>query len=133
MLKQVRKVPVRTAGIMTVVYYFLVISLHVLILGRIIPFSWVNGGRSQSFEAQIPISVTNIVIAVTCFVLMLIACRIIPNPWKWPRIPAWILTVYWVFGLAQKFLGTAFEKTVCAAILLLGVFSHFRIAVQRWE
>ena len=43
----------------------------------------------------------------------------------------WFFVVLWSFGFIQQLLGTPFEKMVCSLILLLGVISNLRMAIEK--
>lgn len=55
----------KTAVFMGIIFYSLNLLIHFLILSKTIPFTWVNGGRSESFAEQLPITVINIVISIS--------------------------------------------------------------------
>ena len=50
MLEALRKINMKTAVFMGMCFYSLTILIHVLIISGIIPFTWVNGGRSESYR-----------------------------------------------------------------------------------
>lgn len=66
----------KTAVFMGIIFYSLTILIHLLIISKSIPFTWVNGGRSESFAEQLPISVISIVISIIGVVFTLIVGRI---------------------------------------------------------
>ena len=122
----------KTAVFMGIIFYSLTISIHVLIISGIIPFTWVNGGRSESFAAQLPISIISIIISIIGGVFTLIVGRNILYTYKRGiTVLCWFFVALWSFGFIQQLFGTPFEKMVCSLILLLGVISHLRIAIER--
>ncbi|WP_338780100.1 hypothetical protein [Metabacillus sp. FJAT-52054] len=132
MLKLLRKMNMNTAVFIGISFYSLTILLHVLIISGTIPFTWVNGGRSESFSAQLPISVISAFIAVFGGVFTLLAGGIIPNPFKRViTVICWFFAAIWAFGLILQLLGTPFEKMVCSFILLLGLISNLRMAIEK--
>lgn len=46
-------------------------------------------------------------------------------------IICWFFVVLWSFGFIQQMFGTPFEKMVCSLVLLLGVISNLRMAVEK--
>lgn len=116
---------------MGIIFYSLTILLHLLILSGIIPLIWINGGRSESFATQLPISIINIFISIIGGVFTLFVSR---NALKKFRrgitIICWLFVVLWSVGFVQQLLGTAFEKMVCSFILLLGVISNLIMAIK---
>ena len=122
----------KTAVFMGIIFYSLTILIHFLIISKSIPFTWVNGGRSESFAEQLPISVINIVISVIGVVFTLIVGRI--KLYKYKRgitVICWFFVVLWSFGFIQQLFGTPFEKMVCSLVLLLGVISNLRMAIEK--
>jgi uncharacterized integral membrane protein len=122
----------KSAVLMGICFYSLTVFIHVLIISGIIPFTWVNGGRSETFATQFPISMISMIIAIIGGVFILVVGRNKVTKYK-RRIPAllWFLVLFWSFGFIQQLLGTPFEKMVCSFILLLGVISHLRMAIEK--
>ncbi len=117
---------------MGIIFYSLTILIHFLIISKSIPFKWVNGGRSESFDEQLPISVINIVISIIGVVFTLIVGRI--KLYKYIRgitVICWFFVVLWSFGFIQQLFGTPFEKMVCSLVLLIGVISNLRMAIEK--
>ncbi|MCC3359394.1 hypothetical protein [Bacillus sp. REN16] len=122
----------KTAVFMGIIFYSLTILIHFLIISESIPFTWVNGGRSESFAEQLPISVINIVISIIGLVFTLIVGRI--KLYKYKRgitVICWFFVVLWSFGFIQQLFGTPFEKMVCSLVLLIGVISNLRMAIEK--
>ncbi|MEH6946140.1 hypothetical protein V7068_03565 [Bacillus sp. JJ634] len=122
----------KTAVFMGIIFYSLTILIHFLIISKSIPFIWVNGGRSESFAEQLPISVINIVISIIGVVFTLIVGRI--KLYKYKRgitVICWFFVVLWSFGFIQQLFGTPFEKMVCSLVLLIGVISNLRMAIEK--
>jgi len=121
----------KTAVFMGIIFYSLTILIHFLIISKSIPFTWVNGGRSESFTEQLPISVINIIISLIGVVFTLIV-RI--KLYKYKRgitVICWFFVVLWSFGFIQQLFGTPFEKLVCSLVLLIGVISNLRMAIEK--
>ncbi len=122
----------KTAVLMGIFFYSLTILIHLLILSKSIPFTWVNGGRSESFAEQLPITVINIVVSIIGLVFTLIVGRI--KLYKYQRgitVICWFFVVLWSFGFIQQLFGTPFEKMVCSLVLLIGVISNLRMAIEK--
>ncbi|WP_342560307.1 hypothetical protein NSQ95_03690 [Psychrobacillus sp. FSL W7-1457] len=132
MLEKLRKINMQTAVCMGICFYSLTILLHVLIISSVIPFTWVNGGRSDSFAAQLPISITSIVICILGGVFTLFVGGNTQYKHKRLRIVCcWVLVVFWSFWFFQQLLGTPFEKMVCSLLLILGIVSNLRMAIEK--
>lgn len=122
----------KTAVFMGIIFYSLTILIHFLILNKSIPFIWVNGGRSESFAEQLPIFVISIVISIIGVVFTLIVGRI--KLYKYKRgitVICWFFVVLWSFGFILQLFGTPFEKMVCSLVLLIGVISNLRMAIEK--
>ena len=132
MLEKLRKINMRTAVFMGIIFYSLTILIHILIISKSIPFTWVNGGRSESFAEQLPISIVNFVISIIGVVFTLIVGRI--KRYKYKRgitVICWFFVVLWSLGFIQQLFGTPFEKMVCSLVLLIGVISNLRMAIDK--
>lgn len=122
----------KTAVFMGIIFYSLTILIHFLVISKSIPFTWVNGGRSESFAEQLPITVINIVISIIGVVFTLIVGRIKLNKYKRGiTVICWFFVVLWSFGFIQQLFGTPFEKMVCSLVLLIGVISNLRMAIEK--
>lgn len=122
----------KTAVFMGIIFYSLTILIHFLIISKSIPLIWVNGGRSESFAEQLPISVINIVVSIIGVVFTLIFGKI--KLYKYKRgitVICWFFVVLWSFGFIQQLFGTPFEKMVCSLVLLIGVISNLRMAIEK--
>jgi hypothetical protein len=132
MLEKLRRINLKTAILMGICFYSLTILIHILIISGIIPLTWVNGGRSESFASQLPISVINIIISIIGGVFTLLIGGNLLNKYKRGTIVMlWFFVVLWSIGYIQQLLGTPFEKTVCSFILLLGIISNLRMAIEK--
>jgi hypothetical protein len=88
----------------------------------------VNGGRSKSFEEQVKISASSIIIASIGVVYILITHL---NPtlithWFYISLAS-LLTILWAFGVVMQVLGTKLEKTLIVWVNLLGVLVHLNL------
>ena len=134
MIEKLRKMNMKTAVLMGLSFYFLTILINVLIISGIIPFTWVNGGRSESFATQLPISIINIMISIIGGVFTLIVGGNLLYKYKRGiTILCWFFAVLWSFGFILQLLGTPFEKMICSFILLLGVISNLRMAIEKHD
>lgn len=130
MIKKLRKINLKTAIYMALVFYFLTILIHLLVISEIIPYTWVNGGRSESFAAQLQISIISTIITFIGGFLTVIVGRNIHKYKRGTTIICWFIVALLSFGFMQQLLGTPFEKMVCTLILLLGLVSNLRMAIE---
>lgn len=131
MLEKLRNVNMKTAVYLGICFYALTFLIQVFIMSGIIPFTWVNGGRSESLATQLPISIINIIISIIggVFTLLVGGNRL----YKYKRaitVICWFFVILWTFGFIQQLLGTPFEKIVMSLVLLLGVISNLRMAIE---
>ncbi|PSL32976.1 hypothetical protein B0H99_11086 [Planomicrobium soli] len=131
-MEKLRKVKLETAVWMGICFYALTILIQVLILTGIIPLTWVNGGRSESLETQLPISIINILMSIFGGAFTIRVGKNMFQKYKsGTTIIAWFFVALWSFGFIQQLLGTPFEKMVMSLLLLLGVISNLRIAIEK--
>lgn len=132
MVEELRKINLNTAVCMGICFYSVTILIHVLIIGGIIPLAWINGGRSESMAAQLPLSIMGIIISIIGGIFTLTATRTIPYTHRRKiTFVYWLFVILWLFGFVQQLLGTPFEKGVCSLLLLLGTLSNLRMAVEK--
>lgn len=138
MITCIRNINLRKAGWVSVSIGVINIIVHLLVISNIIPFLWVNGGRTESFEVAQQISADSIIMTVINIVIALIASQIIPIKFNkfWGIVISsfLILTLpLTLVGIAQQFLGTTFEKCVMSIVTIIGFCSDVRIAFEkRW-
>ena len=114
------------------VYYGIVILTHVLILIKFIPYGWVNGGRSASFEAQTKLSYASMVIALIGMLYLFLTIKIKALRYHIVfRVFTWMVTTYWLLGFFMQLLGTPFERYLLSIVVLFGVWIHARIALVK--
>ncbi len=110
-------------------FYAMALFIHILIIAKLIPFDWVNGGRSESYEAQVQLSIVNIGIAFAGLGYVFInSNRYKLQGSKLFNILRWFLVCFWLFSFVLQLLGTFFEKFVMSLVVLLGVYVHYRMA-----
>jgi hypothetical protein len=99
-LGKLRKINMKTAVFMGICFYSLTILIHVLIISGIIPLTWINGGRSESFAIQLPISIFNTIISINGVVFTLIVGgnRLVKYK-KGITVICWFFVVHWSLGL----------------------------------
>ena len=112
------------------IFYTLGIFIHLLVIAKAIPYTWVNGGISGSYSIQLAQSLISIVALV---VLGLFCGRLLRAPAKQSQRNRYILggiTALWAFGFMMQLAGTSFERYVMAPILAIGVLAHLRLRAR---
>lgn len=113
-------------------FYTIVLLIHILIIAKVIPFDWINGGRSKSYDAQLQISISNLGIVFIGFLFVFANQKFQKlRISKIFRIIKWALVPFWGFSLVLQFLGTSFEIFIMSPIILLGIYVHFRLALLK--
>lgn len=138
MLKWIRKFNLRKAGICGVVIGGVNIIVHILVIVNVIPYLWINGGRTESFAAAQQISMSSIVMTIINILIALIASQIIPV--KLNKFWGIVLSAFLIItlpltlvGVIQQFLGTTFEKCVMGIVTIIAFCADTRIAFEkRW-
>ena len=108
------------------------------VLTELLPYTWVNGGRTEDFATACQISFSSIVITLINMVICAIASQIIPvkfNRFWGITLSAFLIVTlpFDIIGIIQQFLGTAFEKCFTSIITILVFLVDIRIAFEkRW-
>ena len=138
MLDKIRKFDLKKAGYGACIIGLFNIMVHMLVIFQIIPYTWVNGGRTESLAAAQELSVSSIIMTVVNVLIALVATRIIPI--KFNRFAGITLSAFLILtlplsfiGIIQQFLGTMFEKIVMSVVTIIGFCFDTRIAFEkRW-
>ena len=137
-IDRIRKLSLKKAGLCSATIGVINILVHVLVIANIIPYLWVNGGRTISFTEAHQISISSIIMTAINIIIALVASQIIPikfNKFWGIAISAFlIITLPLSFiGIVQQFMGTTFEKCVMSAVTIIGFCADIRIAFEkRW-
>lgn len=138
MFTWIRKFNLKKAGWISVSIGGINIIVHLLVISNIVPYLWVNGGRTESFEAAQQISAGSIIMTVINIIIAMVASQIIPV--KFNKFWGIVISAFLILtlpltlvGVAQQFLGTTFEKCVMSIVTIIGFCSDVRIAFEkRW-
>lgn len=137
-IEKVRTYSLKKAGYCSVTIGCVNIVVHILTIMQILPYTWINGGRTESYIAAKDISISSIIFTVVNILIALIASQIIPL--KMNKFFGIVLSVFLIatlpmsiMGIVQQFLGTIFEKCVMSIVTIIGFVSDVRIAFEkRW-
>lgn len=97
MLDKIRKFDLKKAGYGACIIGLFNIMVHMFVIFQIIPYAWVNGGRTASQVAAQEISVSSILITVINILIALVATQIIPI--KLNRIAGITLSAFLILTL----------------------------------
>ena len=138
MLEQIRKFNLKKAGYIGLIIGIINIIVHILVITGVVPYTWVNGGMSKSFEAAQSTSFSSIIITFINIMITLIASQIIPiklNKFWGKTISIFLIATLplTLLGIFEQFLGTMFEKCVMSIVTIIGFCADVRIAFEkRW-
>jgi|GEM_PF-1005742 len=138
MLAWIRRFDLKKAGYVSVLIGIINILVHILVITGIIPYLWVNGGRSESFSAAQSTSFSSIIITLISILITVIASQIIPIRFNkfWGIVISVFLIVTLPLSFIEiifQFLGTIFEKCVTSIVTIVGFCADTRIAFEkRW-
>ncbi len=127
---KISKISKNTIKWLIAIFYVSALFVQLLVVLKIIPYSWVNGGNSESYESQVMQSLISLVIITVLFVFMCRLARQDGKLKKWKLQALYIITIFWLVGLFMQIAGTEFERYFLSLILLLGVVSHGILAWQ---
>lgn len=138
MLDKIRQFNLKKAGCGACIIGMINILVHFFVMFQIIPYTWVNGGRTESLMAAHELSVSSIIMTAINILIALVATGIIPI--KLNRFWGIVLSAFLILtlplsfiGIIQQFLGTMFEKIVMSIVTILGFCFDIRIAFEkRW-
>lgn len=115
---------------LALVFYIGAAVIHVLTINRVIPFNYINGGRSESYEAQVKLSQVSLIILI--FGFMYIVFGMFFPVFKRSivfMIISFLLAILWLFGTIMQLIGTKFERYFVSWLNLMGVISHIELAL----
>ncbi|MEE4662261.1 MAG: hypothetical protein V2J89_17460 [Halieaceae bacterium] len=119
------------AFVLAFIFYILSILIHVLVIKKVIPYHYVNGGRSTSYEEQKDVSVKSIAVLLVLFLFVIIGL-VFPSTKEsfLYMIIGFTLTAFFMFGTIMQLLGSPFERYLVSIINLLGVLAHLGLALH---
>lgn len=109
------------------VFYASAAVAHVLVIAKIIPYSWVNGGMSDSYQEQMIQSVSSLVVLGLLFLFVRHMSKPKVQVKFWQRLALKLITAFWVIGFMLQLLGTPFERYVLSITLAIGVIGHAQL------
>ena len=129
----IKKLNLKAAGCINIAALATTIVVHCLVIFKVLPFTWLNGGRSATFESGMQTSIISIGILFLMILINLFACEVIRvNKFAAVlKMLLWVLLIYSIFALAQQLLGTPFEKFVMSILCLVNVLMYLRMAVEK--
>lgn len=130
------KIRIKEAGFIFLGMMIVTIIVHLLVIMKVVPFEWVNGGRSLSYNSAMTTSISSIVILLVISAITLVSSTIIkvnlPKASKMIiKVSSWILVGYFAFTCILQFLGTNFELFFMSIVCIISFLSLLRIALEK--
>jgi len=129
----IKKINLRTAGLISVVISLITIAIHTLVIFKVMPFTWINGGRSETFEIAKQTSTISIIILIVGIFISFWACGIIHFK-KFKKLLTailWISFAYACIGIILQLIGTPFERFFTSILCIINAIATFRLAIEK--
>ncbi len=131
-----KKIDLRQAGLINILMNLLAIIVHLLVIFQFMPYNWINGGRSATYEIALQTSINSIPILIIYALISLLASGIFQIKWNnitkiIISILLWIITISTSFGLILQLLGTPFEKFVMSIVCVISIITTIRLAIEK--
>ncbi len=126
-------ISVHTAARAVIIILLLIIVFHVLVLGGIIPYKIVWGGRLENTTDMIRFEVVSI--GINLLMLAIVANKSGYLNWgkskQWVRIGLWIMVVLFSINTLGNIVAiNIWEKIIFTPLTLLLAFFSFRLAID---
>ena len=121
---KINNISTNTIKWLIAIFYVSALFVQVLVVLKVIPYDWVNGGMSKSYESQLIQSLFSIVIISVLFIFVWRFARQNSKVKKWKLRALYIITLFWLLGFFLQIAGTEFERYFLSLSLLLGFVSH---------
>lgn len=131
-MNRIKKLNLKVASYLNIVAIIIAIIVHFLVIFQIVPYNWINGGRSIDLASAQKTSVISIGILLVMILINLLAYKMFKNKKIVIvlKILLWILFVYSIFGFLQQLFGTTFEKFSMNLLCLVNVIMYYRLAIE---
>ena len=132
----IKKIGLRKAGLISITMNMITIIVHLLVIFRLMPYTWINGGRSATYEIARQTSIKSIPFFILAIFIALLASGIISVKWnsvvkRGFSILLWLLVAYTCMGLIMQLLGTPFEKIVMSLVCVVTIIAGIRLAIEK--
>ena len=123
-----QRLNIKTARALLASFYSASVAIHVLVISKIIPYTWVNGGMSKSYEVQAQQSAISMLIIGMLFLYVWVISTPQKQKYPWQTRSLYVVAALLAIGFILQLLGTPFERYVMSIILAIGITSHLRLA-----
>lgn len=131
MLDLIKSINLEVAGYLAVAMVVLTIIGHGLVVLKVVPYTWINGGRSISYESQKKQSLLGIIVLIMIIPFLLIASNIVTVTIgdSIINIMLWVVVVFLVISTIMQLLGTTFERYVMSVVVIILLVCVLRMAL----
>jgi hypothetical protein len=105
-------------------FYAASIAVHLLVICKVIPYTWVNGGMSKSYSSQFNQSVASMLILCLLWYLSMKIVAKVGLLSVRLSIVLYVLTLLLTISFIMQLIGTTFERYVLGPIVLAGLATH---------
>ncbi len=105
-------------------FYLFAATIHLLVILKVIPYYWINGGQSNNLSEQTIQSSISIIFLATLAFIVSRDIFLKNSVKKWQLYFLKGLCVFWFTGLVLQIIGTNFEKYIVSWLLLFGFVVH---------
>lgn len=132
----IEKIRLKQAGLIYVSMNILVIIVNLLVVFKLMPYAWINGAQTATYEITRHASLKSIQHCVIEFPIILVACEIIRVEWnditkKVFSILLWVFVAVNFLSLVIQLQGTLFQKCVMSVIYAVNIIMAIRLAMEK--
>ncbi len=132
----IKRIGVKQAGLIYITMNIITLIVHLMVIFGIMPYTWINGGRSATYEIARQTSLNSIPYFVILTGIVLVASGIVKVKWysvsnKIISILLWINVAYTFLGLIFQLLGTPFEKVAMSLVCIISIVMGIRLAIEK--
>ena len=130
----IKKIGLKQAGLIYILMNIITIMVHLMVILKLLPYTWINGGRSAAFEIARQTSIGSIPYFIIGIPIILIACGVIHikrhNIFKKIfTVFLWLIAGYTCLGFIMQLLGTPFEKFFMSIVCAVSAIMLIRLAI----
>lgn len=131
MLELIKSINIEVAGYLAVAMVVLTIIVHGLVILKVIPYTWINGGRSLSYESQKKQSILGIIVLVVMIPFLLNVSSIVSITIvsSITNIILWIVVAFLLISTIMQLLGTTFERYAMSIVVFILLVCVLRIVL----
>lgn len=132
----IEKIRLKQAGLIYVSMNILVVIINLLVIFKLMPYTWINGAQTATYAITRHASLKSIQHCVIEFPIILVACEIFRVEWndttkKVFSILLWVFVGVNFLSLVMQLQGTLFQKCVMSVIYAVNIIMAIRLAMEK--